>query len=110
VQFLRHFRGQLSRSPARERSACSPSCGPLWGSYTTLAANALTGFAPRSFTLEDGPASGEEALALAGLLGGAVGRLEPFASLESSPMFGLTERMASTSWCPLPSQRQKATD
>jgi hypothetical protein len=39
---------------------------------TMLAADDLTGFAPRSFTLEDGPASAEEALALAGLLGGAV--------------------------------------
>ena len=43
---------------------------------TILAANTLTGFAPRTFTLEDGPATGEEALALAGLLGGAVGLTE----------------------------------
>ena len=35
---------------------------------TVLAAEDLPDFAPRSFTLEDGPASGEEALALAGVL------------------------------------------
>jgi hypothetical protein len=48
---------------------------------TRLAVDGLDGFDPRSFTLEDGPASGEEALALADLLSaGAVSAIHPWLS------------------------------